>query len=67
MAVLRMPANDYPHDFEVQNKKANKLPGKKFTPEAGITGRNRRISLILISFYYILFNHRNPFLKDQSC
>jgi len=58
----RFPASgvspdDDPHDFQVQNKETNNLPGEEFPPETGALCGYRRVSFILVSPDYILGMH----------
>ena len=51
LSLLRMAANNDSHNFKIQDKKPDNLPGEKLTLEPCSSGWNRWISLILIPFY----------------
>jgi len=56
-----MTADHYPHDFQIQNEETDNLPGKELPPETGAFGGYRRVSLILVSAYYVFSVHLSLF------
>jgi hypothetical protein len=52
-----MASDNYSHNFEIEDKKAYNLPGKKLSPETRIPGWNRWVCFIFISFNYVFLYH----------